>query len=457
MHVPAQVPMNARPYPPAPRLVPGLGILPLVLSLLLSACTTSAVTPLPATAPPPVYDYPFANPWVATVVGTPADQKIVFPDEPRPVRRQLAVFPGRAIPEGFWYYEALNYSVLLQPGPAPLVFVIAGTGASDRSRLTTALGHILHAQGMHVVLLPSPTHANFIVTASENFLPGLGQQDATDLLRVMHGVKDQLADTIAITGYGITGYSLGAWHAAFTAEMDSRQPDGFGFDRVLLVNPPVSLYRSIGEIDAMLLKALPDGADSIRAFLDKAISRLTQAYTSTDALDFTSQDLALETYRALKPSDASLATAIGLSFRLSTMNMIFTSDVMSHAGYIFPADRTFESDTETELYVGVALRTSFLDYFGDIFSEYYMARTDEWPDREALIAQSSLESIGGWLSANPDAAVVTNADDVILAEGDLEKLEQLFQGRATVFPTGGHMGNMQHRAFAAAVARFFAR
>jgi hypothetical protein len=430
--------------------------LPMPLAMLfLSACANGTV-PEPSAAPASTYNYPFGNPWVATVVGTPAEQRVVLPDEPRPERRQLVLFPNRPIPEGFWYYDTLNYSVLLQPGPAPLVFVIAGTGADDRSSLSVALGRILHAAGMHVVLLPSPTHGNFIVTASENFLPGQSRQDATDLLRVMDALRDRLAGSIAITGYGITGYSLGAWHAAFTAKMDAARPGGFGFRRVLLLNPPVSLYRSIRRIDAMLLRDLPDGVDSLKDFLDRTVARLTQAYSTTDALDFTDQDVAIETYRALQPSDASLATVVGLSFRLSTMNMVFTADVMSHTGYIFPADRPFLSTTPTDDYFGVALRTSFMDYFTDIYADYYAVREGHAADREALIAQSSLESIGPWLAANRDAGLITNADDVILADGDLERLETLFPGRATVFPNGGHMGNMQHRAVAAAIARFFA-
>jgi hypothetical protein len=214
-----------------------------------------------------------------------------------------------------------------------------------------------------------------------------------------------------------------------------------------------SLYRSIRRIDSMLLQGLPEGMDGLKNFLDRAMARLTQVYSTTDALDFADQDVAIETYEQLQPSDASLATLVGLSFRLSTMNMVFTSDVMSHPGYIFPADRPFHTATPTDEYFGVALRTSFMDHFTDIYADYCAVKEGRAADRDALIAQSSLESIGLWLSGNPDAALITNADNLIPAEGDLERL---FAGRATIFPDGGHMGNMEHRAVAAAIARFFA-
>ena len=431
---------------------------PLVLSLLL--ILTGCAGQQPPRPPPPIptvaYHYPFDDPWVATVVGTPVEDQIAFTDTTPPERRQVELFPGRPIPEGFWYYDdGLNYSVMRQRGPAPLAFVISGTGADDRSDLTVSFARLLFERGYHVVLLPSPTHANFIVTASETFLPGQAEQDASDLLRAMHAIRDDLASDTTITGYDLAGYSLGAWHAAFVAKLDSEAPNGFGFKRVLMVNPPVSLYRSIGQVDTMLLRDLPDGVDSLKTFLDRTVARLSQVYASTDALDFSRQDVTLRTYEALKPSDNSLATLIGLSFRLSTMNMLFTSDVMSHSGYIFPKDRPYETTTPTSRYLAVAVRTSFLDYFSDVYEEFYRERRGGPANRQALIAQSSLENIGPWLSEQKNIGLITNADDVILADGDLAILERIFRGRATVFPNGGHMGNFKERAVAAAIARFF--
>ena len=437
------------------RLPPLLWLCPLLL--FLSGCAGQQLALTPQPIPSPVYDYPFRDPWVATVVGTPKDQQVQFAEDAKPERRTVVLYPNRSIPEGFWYYDGLNYSVLLQPAPAPLVFVIAGTGADDRSALTVALGRMLYEQGFHVVMLPSPTHANFIVTASSTFLPGRAEQDADDLLRAMHAVRDQLAPAIKITGYDLTGYSLGAWHAAFVAKEDASQADGFSFQRVLLVNPPVSLYRSIGEVDAMLLRDLPDGIDSLKPFLDKAVARLSATYANTDALDFSRSDVTIRTYERLKPSDASLATLIGLSFRLSTMNMIFTSDVMSHTGYIFPSDRPYRSTTPTSKYLAVALRTSFRDYFSDIYAKFYRERQGGAANRRVLIEQSSLATIEPWLAAQKNVGLITNWDDVILAEGDLQILQQTFKGRATIFPSGGHMGNLKHRAVAAAIARFFAQ
>jgi hypothetical protein len=48
-----------------------------------------------------------------------------------------------------------------------------------------------------------------------------------------------------------------------------------------------------------------------------------------------------------------------------------------------------------------------------------------------------------------------NADDIILAPGELEYLEQVFGDRAQIYPTGGHCGNMDYRDNVAYMMNFF--
>ncbi len=123
----------------------------------------------------------------------------------------LAACPSRAIPEVFWYASTLaTIAFSPQPGPAPLVFIIPGTGASYDSGKSLILQRTLYAAGLHVVSLPSPIHPTFIVAASASRRPGLLAEDAEDLYRVMPLIRRQLEDEFAITGYDLAGYSLGA-------------------------------------------------------------------------------------------------------------------------------------------------------------------------------------------------------------------------------------------------------
>ncbi len=396
----------------------------------------------------PAFDYPYDNPWIATVLRTPESQLAPRSEAPRR-DATLQVFPDREVPEGFWYYRGLNYSYFAQPHPAPMIFMIAGTGADSRSGLMDSLGRILHHAGFHVVLLPSPTHSNFIVTASTTYLPGNGPQDAADLYRVMRMIHGELSRSLEITETHLAGYSLGAWHAAFTAKLDEEEK-ALNFQRVLLLSPPLSLYHSLVTVEQFLLNNLPGGIDSLDHFLDQAIQRIALVFQNTDAMDFSDEDYALQSLLQTTFGDERLAAAVGLSFRLASANMVFTADVMRRMGYVFPRDLPFRSTTPLGRYLGISLRVSFLDYFDDVFSAYYGGE----PGLD-LIEQSSLNSIGEYLSRSEKIGMLTSRDDIILGPGDLEQLQALFGERAWIFPQGGHLGSLEHRAVAAHLVNFF--
>ncbi len=422
---------------------------------LLSACSGApkpVVSPLQAAAP--AYAYPIHNPYAATIITTPADLRADYSAVPRMEEREMVVFPERVVPEGFWYQKRLKYGVLLQNHPAPLVYVIAGTGADHRSGTMQQLAALLFAAGDHVVLLPSPTHPNFIVSASSNFTPGRPRRSAQDLYRVMRRIDTEIAATSPVTARYLTGYSLGGLDAAFTAEFDTHQKQ-LNFQRVLLINPPLSLYSSMNVVDRMLYRGLPEGINGVDRFIDDALSRLSALSTSGDALDFRRENMALDVYNKLQPSDDKLATTIGLSFRFAAASMVFASDVMSHAGYVFPKNQPFVTETPLQDVMGVALRTSFNDYFEDFYSARYLAENSGLT-RQALIDEGSLVSLAPFLRNNPKVAMITNRDDIILAPGELDQLIALFGKNARVFPNGGHMGNLAYPAFSYHIAHFLA-
>ena len=88
------------------------------------------------------YDYPFKDPYTATVVGTlPQDEfqltsirRAVFADlnplrDLGAVRNREMLLHDRPVPDILWFDDTLQYSTALQRRPAPLIFVIAGTGS----------------------------------------------------------------------------------------------------------------------------------------------------------------------------------------------------------------------------------------------------------------------------------------------------------------------------------------
>ena len=131
------------------------------------------------------YDYPFVNAYEATVIGTPSMYQADLPKEVPVKDYRLTVFEDREIPDIFWYSEGLKFSLVRQKEHAPLIFVIAGTGASYKSPKVQALQRAFYQAGFSVISISSPTHMNFIVNASTTKVPGHIIHDTEDLYRVM--------------------------------------------------------------------------------------------------------------------------------------------------------------------------------------------------------------------------------------------------------------------------------
>jgi hypothetical protein len=165
-------------------------------------------------------------------------------------------------------------------------------------------------------------------------------------------------------------------------------------------------------------------------------------------------DFLYTVYRRRQPSEESLQAAIGISFRLASANMAFTSDVMTKAGYIAPKAPPLTPTTSLDEFAAVALRSTFQNYINDLFYPYFKARQ---PDitLEDLIEITSLRSIEPYLRSSQKIGLMHNADDIILAPGELEWLEQVFGNRAEIYPTGGHCGNMDYPVNVAHMIDFF--
>lgn len=395
------------------------------------------------------YGFPIADALAATVVGTPPEYRADLPDISLR-ERELVVFPDRQIPELFWYTDRLRFGFLAQDEKAPLAFVIAGTGAGHDAQKARLLARMFDKIGFHVITLPSSTFENFIVTASATSVPGLITDDAADLYRAMQLAYDQVKDEIEVTSFHLTGYSLGAAQAAFVARLDETER-AFGFERVLMINPPVSLYNSALILDRMLDESTPQG---VGVAFNRMLEVFAEVFVREEDTVRLSGDFLYTVYRRRRPSDESLQAAIGISFRLSSANIAFTSDVMTEAGYIAPKAPPLTPTTSLTEFATVAVRSSFSDYINNLFYPYFKARQ---PDvtLDDLIEMTSLHSIEQYLRTNKNIGLMHNADDIILAPGELDYLEQVFGDRAEIYPTGGHCGNMDYRDNVAYMMNFF--
>lgn len=433
--------------------------------LLALAILVIVVTASPAARAERIgaYDFPFVDPLVATVVATPLANRVTLPEVE--VGREVHPFsvqplPDRQVPPVFFFERfGAEFGLFPQPGPAPLVFVIAGTGGSWRADTSWNLARLLWDAGNHVIALPNQTHANFVVNASATGVPGRLRDDAEDMHRLMRVALERVQGRIQVTEAHLTGYSLGATLAAFVAKLDServaRGEPAFDFERVLLLNPSVSLYTSIQLVDAMLDRFVAEDPNAVPDFINRALAAFSEIYAAGSPTDFAG-DFVYRIYAALEPDAVDLEKLVGIAFRLSAVNLAFAADVLTDSGFLVPAGTQLRATDRrlTEIYVDARER-SFVDYFEQLYEPFFR-RAEPGLTREQMIEDASLRSIEPYLATAEHVGFLGAEDDVILIAEDWTFLDRVFAGRSTVYPIGGHCGNYMQRDVAARIVGFFA-
>ncbi|MGE6687753.1 serine/threonine protein kinase [Stutzerimonas stutzeri] len=401
------------------------------------------------------YGYPLANPFAATIAGTPAELRAEVPsdDDINQADYSLRLRPERefTLPDNFWPVKRLRYRLARQSGPAPLIFLISGTGARYSAGKTEELKRLFYGAGYHVAQLSSPTSYDFMSAASRYATPGISSDDAKDLYRVMQAVRAQ-HHKLPVTEYHLAGYSLGALNAAFVSQLDETRRS-FNFKRVLLLNPPVNLYTSVSNLDK-LVQTRVEGIDDNTTFYEVVLEKLTRYYQQKGYIDLDEAMLYDFQQSHLKLSDEQLAMLIGSVFRFSAADITFTSDLINRRGLITPPEYPINESTRLEPFFKRALLCSFDCYITEQLIPMWRAQYDGGSLTQ-LIQQVSLYALEDYLRESPKIAVMHNADDLILGPGDIGFLRRTFGDRLTLYPRGGHCGNLNYRVNTQHMLEFF--
>jgi hypothetical protein len=410
----------------------------------------------PAFAADDGYDFPFDNPYLATILGTPTAQEFPLVKHIPVKLIDLTMFPERKYPDIFWYNDQLRCSVVAQKGKAPLIFVIAGTGAGFNSDKMLSLQSIFYRAGFHVVNISSPTHANFVAAASTTSAPGMFQDDARDLYRVMQKVMEEIKGDVEVSEFYLTGYSLGGAQAAFVSLLDE-QEKAFNFAKVLMINPPVSLYTSATLFDRMITEDVPGGSAGIGLFLRAAFTRLAEVYKQGDFVKFDHEFLFnILRYAKTPPKDENMKALIGISFRISAMNMIFATDLMTDSGYVVPKGLNLDNNDNLDIYFKTISYVPFISYLDELLLPISQAQ-DPQMTRQKIIDGVNIASIESYLRKATKIGCLTNVDDIILDPGQIDYLRDVFGERGKFYPRGGHCGNINHLPVAEYMTAFFKR
>ncbi|MEI6208766.1 MAG: alpha/beta hydrolase [Desulfuromonadales bacterium] len=417
--------------------------------MFIAACFI--LSPLQSHAADGDYGYPIPGSYEATIIGTPAALIPPLPAYIRTRQLELDIFPDRKKPPIFFHDQGLLCTFAYQKQKAPLVFLIGGTGAGNQTPRLLTMTKALYQAGFHVITLPSPTHSNFIVSASQSGIPGDLTEDAVDLYRVMEAAWNEVKGDIEVSDFHLGGYSMGATQAAFVAKLDEERRL-FNFRKVLMINPSVSLYNSVTRIEE-LLQQIPGGAKKQGIFFNRMLSKFSEFYRYGNFVAV-NENFLYTIYTEKLFSRPETAGLIGLSYRIGLGGMIFSSDVMTNSGYVVPKNRVLSPTDSLFDYFLVSTHLSFYDYFNEYFYPHFLKQRPGLT-KQALIDSESLRSIESYLKTSAKFGMMTNENDFILTKEELDYLKQLFGERARIYPRGGHLGNLEYKDNLAYMVDFF--
>ena len=388
------------------------------------------------------YNFPIDDPYSATIIGS-ATMMTPGVSENIPLKvYELQIKDKKDIPNVFWYASKFKFSFSKQNNKkAPLIFVLAGTGSDYNATRVKFMQRIFHDAGYHTIAISSQMSQQFMISASTNVMPGMLIRDNEDIYKAMKLAYNKIKDQVEVTDFYIMGYSLGGTNAAVLSYIDEKEK-AFNFKRVFMVNPPVELYDSAVKLDKYLDDYTGGKTEGIEKLLNTTLYRLKGGLTNEYA------NIGADTiYNIVKGdilSDAEKKAYIGLAFRLTSNDLNFISDFItkSHV-YTKNPDKVNKYTNMKEYFKAVNFAT-FEDYVNKVGFPYYKKYNKDF-SIEDLKREASLRVIEDYLRTSPKIAAVTNADELILNEKDINYLKDVFKDRLVIYPKGGHCGNMFYK------------
>ena len=354
----------------------------------------------------------------------------------------------------------LKFTFWLQPGKANVVYIVPGLGGHRLSEASLALAELVYKNGFSAVLVSSVFNFEFMEHASTAAMPAYLPVDGHDLHVALTEIDRHLHVLYPdrLGNRALMGYSMGALESLFVAANTTNQysvvkkgsvlrflqgKKGVNevrinsvtnqlpliyFDRYVAINTPVRMAQGVSKLD-----------EFYRAPLS------WPATNRTDNIENTFLKMATLSQGTLTPQTSLPFNAIeskfliGLTFRLSLRDMIFSSQQRNNQGVLHHPIHNFRRDP---VYQEI-LQYSYQDYFDKFAIPYYETRGLAAPAAAAIEKAGDLRTYETGLRGHPDIRVIVNQNDFLLTDADLAWLHATFAtNQLTLFPQGGHLGNL---------------
>lgn len=398
---------------------------PLAVSALALCCFGSLT--VHAADVPPGYDYPYQDPWLATA----SVALLKDPQLPEKQVKDVTVYPARARTPLFEDKARVYYVTYRQEKPADLVVLISGLGSVAEDPLALYLGGQIFAMGYNVLVIPNAFNWQFALGASRSGYPGVPSIDAGDLENFIIRARDHAvrADGMKIQQTKLVGYSMGALEGAFLAAREAQHPR-LKFDKVVLLNPPVDTFYDLRQLDALAETGKNWSADDKKTIKARAFDLVVNANLTDPQGAPYFRDLAKKNTL----TDDQLKYVLFGLFRNSLSDVIMVSQQIKDEGILkSPASKTSLDAREKE-----AAQYGFADYL----DKFVMPQLGDRQAASQMVKTETLYGLHDFLASHHEVEIFHNADDFLVRPEDIAYLQSTLANRLTLFPHGGHMGNI---------------
>ncbi len=334
-----------------------------------------------------------------------------------------------------------KFTFWLQPGKAPIVYIVPGLGSHRLAGHALALAELVYQRGFSAVCVSSTFNFEFMENASTADVPAYMPVDVHDLHVALTEIAHRL-DTLYPERLGpraLMGYSMGAFQSLFVAATASTNVAPLiTFDRYIAINPPVSLLYGISKLDDFFQAPLAWPAQERAANIENTFLKVSVLSQNS-----------LSPQPTLPFSSIESRFLIGMTFRFILRDAIFSSQQRNNLGVLqHPIRKLRRIPVYHEI-----LQYSFQDYLQKFLIPYYGCRGLELGAPDALEKASNLRTYATGLKANPNIRLILNQNDFLLPDKDLTWIKTTFaRDQLTVFAQGGHLGNLSHPAVQQAIA-----
>jgi len=338
--------------------------------------------------------------------------------------------------------KKLEFTYWLQPGRAPVVYIVPGFGAHRFAGTEMGLAELLFKNGFSPVCISSTFNPEFMEHAATTDLPSFPPTDVRDLHVALSEIDRRLDEKYRhrLGSKVLMGYSMGAFQSLFmAAQAATNDAPLVKFDRYVAIDVPVNLRYGVTNLDEFYRGALAwpaaERTSRIENLLLKVVALSAQSPKPGSVLPFN----AIES-----------KFLIGLGLRLNLRDIIFSSQLRHNQGVLKqPLDKWKRRAAYDEI-----MQYSFLDYIEDFATPYDKTKGIDLTNPEVVTKATSLSSYTDQLHANPNIRIIANRNDFLLSPEDVAWIEATFApSQVTLFKQGGHLGNLAQPEVQQAILR----